>query len=98
MKTWGGSDDVEILQRRIAFLHHELERAYRAVQAFANAEAKGEFLSGGTLAYHAPTVAAAKRFVFEDALDGVAYFEGKPVGVLEAALRLPITSRTQAQD
>lgn len=67
-------------------MKHELERAYRALRGFAGAFAKGEQPSLGMLAYHAPTLGAAARFVDEGALDGAAYFEGKHVSVLEAAL------------
>lgn len=80
--------DLVTANVRIGLLEQELGRAYRAVQAFANAEAKGEMLSGGTLTYHVLAIAAAKRFVFEDALDGADYFEGKPIEVLHAALQL----------
>lgn len=82
------SEDAE--RERSAHLETELGRAYRALQAFANAESKGELLTRRTFTYHSATIAAAKRFVFEgNTLDGADYFEGKPVEVLHAALRLP---------
>ena len=68
----------------IARLEQELARAYRALVGFDSGK-----LTAASRAYHAPTLAAAKRFVFEDALDGSEYFTGKPVDVLHAALRLP---------
>lgn len=71
-------------KERIEQLENELARAYRAVVGYNTGK-----LTDAARAYHALTVAAAKRFVFQDALDGTAYFEGKPVNVLHAALRLP---------
>lgn len=64
----------------------ELQRAYRCIQGMHNALTTGADFHE---AYHAPTIAAAKRSVFEDALDGSDYFVGKPVEVLYTALRLP---------
>lgn len=75
---------AEQLKARIASLETELERAYRALVGYQSGR-----LNDAARAYHALTVAAAKRFVFEDALDGSEYFIGKPVEVLHAALRLP---------
>lgn len=66
-------------------LKTELERAYRCIQGMHNALIRG---SEFPMHYHALTIAAAKRFVYEDALDGSEYFTGKPVDVLHAALRL----------
>lgn len=64
----------------------ELQRAYRCIQGLHNAIVKGGQFNE---AYHALTIGAAKRFVFEGALDGSEFFTGKPVAVLHAALRLP---------
>jgi hypothetical protein len=64
----------------------ELERAYRCIQGMHNALQKGSEFAVG---YHAPTIAAAKRFVFEGDLGGSEYFIGKPVEALHAALKLP---------
>lgn len=66
----------------------ELGRAYRCIQGLHNAltAMKADIPGNG---YHALTIAAAKRFIFEGALDGSEYFEGKHVSVLHAALRLP---------
>lgn len=71
-------------KERIAQLEDELARAYRALVGFESGK-----LTAASRAYHAPTLAAAKRCVYEDALDGADYFIGKPVDVLHAALRLP---------
>lgn len=64
----------------------ELGRAYRCVQGMHNALHKGSEFADD---YHAPTIGAAKRFVFEGDLSGGEYFIGKPVEVLHAALKLP---------
>jgi hypothetical protein len=75
-----GPDDKDV---RIAYLEQELGRAYRALHGYAHG------VNDAMRAYHAPTLAAAKRFIFDDALDGTAYFDGKPVEMLHAALALP---------
>lgn len=69
-------------------LRTELGRAYRCIQGMHNALTvmQAEMPGNG---YHLPTVAAAKRFVFEDSLEGTDYFIGKPVEVLHGALALP---------
>jgi hypothetical protein len=73
-----------------AELKTELERAYRCIQGLHKAmnanPSVGNGFAGG---YHAPVIGAAKRFVFEGALDGSEYFTGKPIDVLHAALKLP---------
>ncbi len=66
----------------------ELQRAYRALQAFYRAEIAGKPLPAVTIAYHSAPIAAALRFVDSGALDGAEYFEGKPVAVLHDALKL----------
>lgn len=67
-------------------LEQELGRAYRCIQGMHNAIANGgQFVE----VYHVLTIAAAKRFVFEGALDGTEHFVGKHHDVLHAALRLP---------
>lgn len=64
----------------------ELERAYRCIQGMHHSmRVKEEFPAG----YHALTIAAAKRYVFEGALDGSDYFIGKHNSVLQDALNLP---------
>lgn len=65
----------------------ELERAYRCIQGMHHAmrHVHADFPANG---YHALTIGAAKRFVYEDHLDGSRYFEGKHVSVLYEALRL----------
>lgn len=68
----------------------ELELAYRCIQGMYHALTTETLFNQG---YHAPTIGAAKRFVFEGALDGSEYFIGKPVGVLHAALALPATEK-----
>ena len=77
----------ESLLRLLAQARTELGRAYRCVQGMHNAlhNNPASFAEG----YHALTIGAAKRFVFENALDGSDYFIGKPVDVLHAALKLP---------
>ena len=65
----------------------ELQRAYRCIQGMHNAlrAVQADFPGNG---YHAPTIGAAKRFVFEGALDGSNFFEGKHISILHEALRL----------
>ena len=76
----------ESLLRLLAQARTEQGRAYRCIQGMHNALKKGgEFPE----AYHSPTIGAAKRFVFEGALDGSDYFIGKPVDLLHKALALP---------
>ena len=77
----------ESLLRLLAQARTEQGRAYRCIQGMHNALTLG--ISFAAEAYHAPTIGAAKRFVFENALDGSDYFMGKPVDVLHAALKLP---------
>ena len=68
----------------------ELQRAYRCIQGMENAMAHSMPMgSSFPHAYHALTIGAAKRYVFDGALDGSQYFEGKQASVLHAALRLP---------
>jgi len=67
-------------------LKTELVRAYRCIQGMHHAINKGGQFNE---TYHAMTIAAAKRYVFEDDLSGSDYFIGKPVEVMHAALRLP---------
>lgn len=68
-------------------LRIELGRAYRCIQGMH--KALNDNPASFPEAYHAPTLGAAKRCVFEGALDGSEFFTGKPVEVLHAALRLP---------
>lgn len=65
----------------------ELGRAYRCIQVMHNALHKNP--ANFPEACHSPTIGAAKRFVFEGALDGSEYFIGKPVDLLHKALALP---------
>ena len=74
------------LLRLLAKARGEQERAYRCIQGMHNALHKGTPFDE---AYHSLTVGAAKRFIFEGALDGSDYFVGKKVEVLHAALALP---------
>lgn len=76
----------ESLLRLLAQARGEQERAYRCIQGMHNAMNKGTPFDEG---YHSLTLGAAKRFVFEGALDGSDYFVGKKVEVLHAALALP---------
>lgn len=82
-----GPKHYECLLRERDNLRTELGRAYRALAAYAHANAKGEPLSDAAVAYHSLTEAAAKRFVNHGALDGSEYFISKHVDVLHAALR-----------
>jgi len=75
-------------------LTNDLQRAYRCIQGMHNALTSGKPFTAE--AYHAPTIAAAKRFVWEGALDGVRYFTGKPVEVLHDALALPEPMHNEA--
>jgi hypothetical protein len=76
------------LLRLLAEVRTEQGRAYRCIQGLHNAltAMQADIPANG---YHAPTIAAAKRFVFEGSLEGSEYFIGKPVDVLHAALALP---------
>jgi len=78
--------DAESAQACIERHRAELGRTYRCIQGMYHSLTTGKEFN---LGYHAPTVAAAKRFVFEGHLDGSEYFMGKSVDVLHAALRLP---------
>lgn len=81
-------DEHDALLKLLAASRTELGRAYRCVQALHNAltAMQADIPGGG---YHALTIGAAKRFVFEGAMDGSDYFVGKPVAVLHEALKLP---------
>lgn len=72
----------------VAKLEAELQRAYRCIQGLYNAVKSPEESSEAMLAYQSPTIAAAKRFVFEGVLDGSEYFINKPVEVLQTAMKL----------
>ena len=65
----------------------ELERAYRALQAFYRAHVDGRRLPEAAVIYHSMTIAAAIRFVDEDKLEGADYFVGKQFDVLHEVLR-----------
>lgn len=67
----------------VQHLQEELGRAYRAVLGFSR-----EVNDGTMMAYHLPTLAAAKRFVYEGSFDGSVYFDGRSVDTLRAALNL----------
>ena len=69
-------------------LQEELERAYRCICGFHTFARNGKLPDEGMLAYHSPVIGAARRFVIEEKLDGAKYFEGKPIAVLHAALKL----------
>ena len=74
-------------ENQLTHLRTELGRAYRALDAFANAQRAGRMLNDTAVGYHSLTIGAAARFAREGALDGADYFIGKPVDVLHAALR-----------
>lgn len=67
----------------VEHLQDELGRAYRAVLGFSR-----EVNDGTMMAYHLPTLAAAKRFVYEGSFDGASYFDGRSVETLRTALNL----------
>ena len=69
-----------------ARLTKELQRAYRAIRGFYTFASNGKLPDKTMLAYQAPTIGAACRFVSEGALDGADYFMGKPVDLLHNAL------------
>lgn len=64
----------------------ELQRAYRCIRGFYTFVWKKQLPDDTMLAYQSPVIAAACRFVAEDALDGARYFEGKQIEVLQKAL------------
>ncbi len=70
-------------------LTRELMRAYRCIQGMHSTitESKIDFPQ---YAYHSLTIGAAKRSVYENALDGSEYFIGKPAAVLHEALALGV--------
>lgn len=87
----GGPNASEVADQaadRIEFLEKELDRAYRALCGYAKSADKGEPLGETTIAYHSPTVAAAKRHTILGETDGAEYFIGKHVSVLHEALAL----------
>ena len=67
----------------------ELQRAYRCIQGLHSLQTVKP--TAPLFLYHAPTIAAAKRFVFEGELDGSSYFIGKDASILVAALHLSHT-------
>ena len=69
-------------------LEIELGRAYRCIEGMQNAM-RTLPPSSFPFAYHSLTIGAAKRFVYQGALDGSDYFINKPVDELHAALGLP---------
>lgn len=89
------ADRIDRLGETVGRLTGDLQRAYRCIQGMHNAIAHGT--SFPAEAYHAATIAAAKRFVWEDALDGAGYFTGKPVAVLHEALALPEAMHKEGQ-
>lgn len=80
--------DTIIEMDKAARLQEELERAYRCICGFHSFAREGKLPDDGMLAYQSPVIGAARRFVIQGALDGAAYFEGKPVTVLHDALKL----------
>jgi hypothetical protein len=68
-------------------LKEELGRAYRCISGLYKL-AKGVGLSDNTtVAYHSLTIAAARRYIREDSLDGANYFIGKHFTVMHEYLR-----------
>lgn len=78
---------VSDAEAAITALEQELQRAYRCIQAQHNA-LRAMQASFPSISYHSLSIGAAKRFVFEGALDGSEYFIGKPAQVLHEALKL----------
>lgn len=64
----------------------ELERAYRALRGLYGCAVNGRAPDKTMLAYHSLAIGASLRFVNEGALDGTAYFIGKPASVLHDVL------------
>lgn len=67
-------------------LEDELAKAYRAIRGLYGCAVNGKTPDPIMLAYHAPTLGAAIRFVNHDAMDGTAYFMSKHINVLHDAL------------
>ena len=67
-------------------LEAELQRAYRCISGFWTAYKNGTLPTSTVISYHSLTIAAASRFIKENALDGSNYFEGKNTEVLQDAL------------
>lgn len=65
----------------------ELERAYRALFAYAQAKVNNRTPSEAALSYHAMTIGAAVRFVLDSELDGSSYFEARDIQDLLETLR-----------
>lgn len=68
-------------------LNSELDKAWRCIVGLHNKMSDLDKL-GAMGMYHSPTVAAARRHVYEGKSDGAEYFIGKPVDILHAALKL----------
>jgi len=68
-------------------LRAELERTYRALGGFYSRIREGQLPDKTMLAYHSPTVAAARRFIDTGEIgEGSEYFVGKLVEALHKAL------------
>jgi|HubBroStandDraft_4_1064222.scaffolds.fasta_scaffold00019_35 hypothetical protein len=76
----------------------ELERAYRCIQGLYHAAGDGAHVPDNIKTYHCMTIGAAKRFVFDESLDGAEYFLGRQLDVLHAALRLPAGRKEPADE
>jgi hypothetical protein len=71
----------------------ELEKAYRCIRGFYQHARDGQIPDRTFLGYQLSTIAAAVRYVGEDALDGSEYFIGKNVEVLQSTLATVKPSR-----
>lgn len=70
-------------------LEIELGRAYRAIVGLFSRVNKDDPANASVLGYHVITIAAAKRFIYEEEMSGTEYFIGKHHEVLTEALKLP---------
>ena len=68
-------------------LKEELGRAYRCIVGLYNKIPQNE-KKGAMFFYHSLTIAAAKRCVYKDQMDGAEYFVGKGVEELHNAMNL----------
>lgn len=78
-------------QDEIKRLKMELDRAYRCISGFYTAHQKSGARPDTAMAYHSPTIAAARRHVLsrdyslephEAPIEGAEYFIGKHVDVM----------------
>ena len=76
------------LELEITRLRDELGIAYSALGAYALMHERGTRLPETAVICHSLAVGAARRYGHDRSLDGAAYFIGKDINVLHAALKL----------